>query len=142
MPLWTIYHSTDTLDATDRAALASKITDVYAPFMPRFYVGVVFREVDPTNFFIGGVRATNFVRIVIEHIARAFPDLEASRRFIEHANRVITPFVGERGHRWEMHIDETPFDLWSIDGFTPPKKGTADEARWMSENRASARTHD
>ena len=37
------------------------------------YVGVIFQEVAEDSFFIGGESRTNFVRIWIDHIARAFP---------------------------------------------------------------------
>lgn len=142
MPLWTIYHSPDAFSDDDKARLAAEITDVYAPFMPRFFVGIVFKAVDEKNLFVGGLPAKRFVRFVLEHIAREFPDRKASKRFIDRINQVIAPYIGDRGLDWEIHIDETPFDLWSINGFYPPRQGTADEARWMAENRPSPRTHE
>ncbi|WP_199554343.1 tautomerase family protein [Sandaracinobacteroides hominis] len=141
MPLWTVYHSPGVFSDADKAALAEAITDIYGRVMPRFYVGIVYREVAPQDMYIGGKPAGRFVRFVMEHIAREFPNLEASRRFIDRVNQVIAPYVAERGCDWELHIDETPFDLWSINGHYPPRGGTPDEARWISENRASARTH-
>jgi hypothetical protein len=36
------------------------------------------------------------------------------------ANEAIAPFVKDRGFDWEFHIDETPFDLWSVQGYRPP----------------------
>lgn len=141
MPLWTIYHPHDAFSDADKAGLAEKITDIYAPFMPRFYVGIVFQAVDPKNFFLGGKPAERFVRFVMEHIAREFPDREASRRFIDRVNAVIAPYIADRGLDWEFHIDETEFDHWSINGHYPPRPGSEDEVRWKAENRASARTH-
>jgi|GEM_PF-4155089 Putative oxalocrotonate tautomerase enzyme len=38
-------------------------------------------------------------------------------------------------------VDETPFDLWTIQGIRPPRAETEDEKRWIVENRASPRTH-
>lgn len=142
MPLWTIYHPVDVFSPEDRAELAEKITDIYAPFMPRFYVGIVFQPIDRTHFFVGGEPAERYVRFVLEHIAREFPDKNRSRRFIDHVNKVIAPYVGDRGLDWEIHIDETEFDHWSINGHYPPREGTEDEKRWKEENRPSARTHD
>ena len=142
MPLWTVYHTTDTLSDEDKAALAKQLTDIYGRVMPRFYVGIVFQEIASNNFFIGGEPAKNFVRIATEHIARSFPDTASSRRFIDLVNKTLAPFVSERGYDWELHIDETPFDFWSINGFYPPRAGTEDEIRWKSENRPSPRTHD
>ena len=91
---------------------------------------------------LGGVSSKRFVRFVLEHIAREFPNREASRRFIDRVNQVIAPYIRDRGLDWEIHIDETPFDLWSINGFYPPREGTPDEKRWMADNRPSPRTHD
>lgn len=142
MPLWTVYHPDDAFSDTDKAQLAAEITDIYAPFMPRFFVGIVFRSVDENNLFVGGVSSKRFVRFVLEHIAREFPNRDASRRFIDRVNQVIAPYIRDRGLDWEIHIDETPFDLWSINGFYPPREGTPDEKRWMADNRLSPRTHD
>lgn len=142
MPLWTVYHPPGAYTAADKQELAGQVTSIYARFMPRFYVNVLFQEIAKDSFYIGGESRQNFVRIVIEHIAREFPDEAASKRFIDKANEVIAPWVKDRGYDWEFHIDETPFNLWSVQGYYPPRQGTPDEARWMSENRPSPRTHD
>ncbi len=142
MPLWTVYHPPGAFSDDDKAELADKITDIYGAVMPRFYVGIVFQAVEPGNLYIGGKPNGKFVRMVMEHIARSFPDIAASRRFIDRANTILKPFVADRGYDWEFHIDETPFDYWSINGHYPPKPDTEDERRWREENRPSARTHD
>lgn len=142
MPLWKIYHPVDAFSIEDKDALAEKITDVYARGMPRFYVNIIFTPVPEDCFYIGGKRRNNFVRMVMEHIAREFPNKEASARFIQKINQVIEPYVKNRGFDWEFHIDETPFDLWTVQGYFPPRAGTEDEKRWMAENKASPRTHD
>lgn len=141
MPLWTVYHSPDAFSDADKAELAAKITDVYGAVMPRFYVGVVFQAIEPRNFYVGGEPAVRFVRIVMEHIARSFPNVEASRRFIDRINQLLKPYIEDRGYDWEFHVDETPFDYWSINGHYPPRGGTEDETRWRAENRPSPRTH-
>lgn len=142
MPLWNVYHPVNAFSIEDKDALAVKITDIYARVMPRFYVNVLFHPVPEDCFYNGGVRRNNFVRIAMEHIARAFQSEEASRRFIDKANQVIAPWVKDRGLDWEFHIDETPFQLWSVQGYDPPKQDTVDEKRWIAENRPSPRTHD
>ncbi|RLO40487.1 tautomerase family protein, partial [Serratia marcescens] len=48
------------------------------------------------------------------------------------------PYLAARGVRWELHVDETPFSLWTIDGLKPPAPGTAAGERWRKENRPSA----
>lgn len=141
MPLWTIYHPPQAFSDQDKAELAERITDVYGAVMPRFYVGIVFQALEPRNFFMGGRPADRFVRIVMEHIARSFPDIETSRRFIDRINAILKPYVADRGYDWELHVDETPFDYWSINGHYPPKPNTEDERRWRADNRPSARTH-
>lgn len=141
MPLWTIYHPPQAFSDQDKAELAERITDVYGAVMPRFYVGIVFQALEPRNFFMGGRPADRFVRIVMEHIARSFPDIETSRRFIDRINAILKPYVADRGYDWEFHVDETPFDYWSINGHYPAKPNTEDERRWRAENRPSARTH-
>jgi phenylpyruvate tautomerase PptA (4-oxalocrotonate tautomerase family) len=141
LPLWTVYHPPGAFSEDDKAELAGKITDIYGAMMPRFYVGIVFQTVEPGNLYIGGESNGKFVRMVMEHIARSFPDIAASRRFIDRVNAILKPFVADRGYDWEFHIDETPFDYWSINGHYPPKRDTEDERRWREENRPSPRTH-
>ena len=96
MPLWKIYHPVNAFSVEDKDALAEKITDVYARVMPRFYVNILFTPVPEDCFYIGGKRRNNFVRIVMEHIAREFPNEEASTRFINKINQVIAPYVMDR----------------------------------------------
>lgn len=142
MPLWKVYHPVGALATEDKQALADRITALYSKYMPAFYVGVIFQEVAAGSFYIGGKSHDRFVRIWIDHIAREFPNDKYARRFVDAVNDTLAPFVKERGYDWEFHIDETPFGLWSIQGHFPPTQGSADEARWMSENQASPRTHD
>ncbi|MDT1000485.1 tautomerase family protein, partial [Pseudomonas aeruginosa] len=61
---------------------------------------------------------------------------------IDRVNTLLKPYVEDRGFDWEFHIDETPFDYWSINGYFPPRADTEDEKRWRAENRPSPRTHD
>lgn len=141
MPLWKVYHPVGAYTREDKQAFSAHVSDLYGRIMPRFYVGVVFQEVAEDSFFIGGEARSNFVRIWIDHIARAFPSPEATIGFVDRANQVIAPWVKDRGWDWEFHIDETPFEAWSVQGYFPPRQGTEDERRWMEENRPSPRTH-
>lgn len=141
MPLWKIYHPVDAYTADDKQAISRAITDVYARGLPRFYVGVIFQEVAADSFYIGGEPHPRFVRIWVDHIARTFRSDEMKVRFLEKMNEVLAPWIAARGFEWELHVDETPFDLWTIQGYFPPREGTEDEQRWKTENRASPRTH-
>jgi Putative oxalocrotonate tautomerase enzyme len=87
--------------------------------LPKFYVGVVFQDVPKGSFYIGGEPVNNFVRIWIDHIARTLPTPEAKAYWVKISNEAIAPFVKDRGYDLEFHIDETPFDLRSIQGLKP-----------------------
>ncbi len=136
MPLWKIYHPENAFSDEDKQAIAQRITAVYGD-LPRFYVGVVFEAVARTSFFIGGEPADDFVRISVDHIARQIRDEETKTRFLEGVQRQLSPFIADRGLRWEMHVDETPFSLWSIQGLRPPVPGTPEGEKWRLDNRPS-----
>ena len=137
MPLWKFYHPENAFTAEDKQAIAERITRIYS-VLPKFYVGVVFQAVAKDSFFIGGEPADDCVRIWVDHIARTFSDEEVKLRFLNACDRLLAPYIADRGLRWEMHIDETPFSLWTIQGQRPPLPGTEHEIRWASENRPSA----
>ena len=137
MPLWKIYHPEGSFSAEDKKSIAERITGIYRN-LPRFYVGVVFQEVPKDSFFIGGEAADDFVRIWVDHIARQFNDEGLKARFLGAVNMLLSPFIADRGLRWEMHVDETPFSLWTIQGLRPPMPDTEAEIRWRSENRPTA----
>jgi len=141
MPLWKIYTPVDAFTAEDKKGIAEALTGLYGRVMPRFYVGVVFQEVSADNFYIGGEPTDRFVRIWVDHIARTFRSDEAKTGFFKRVNQLLAPWIADRGYDWELHVDETPFDLWTIQGHFPPPEGSEDEKRWMAENRASPRTH-
>ena len=137
MPLWKIYHPVGVFSREDKQGLSEAITAIYARNLPKFYVGVVFQEVAADSFFIGGEPTGDFVRIWVDHIARTMPTPEIRAKFIEMVDAVLAPYVRDRGLRWEYHVDETSYELWSIHGYRPPLPGTEDEKRWRAENRPS-----
>ena len=49
---------------------------------------------------------------------------------------MIEPFAAAKGLGWEFHVDETPRDLWMIDGLVPPPTGSDAEKAWVEEDRA------
>jgi phenylpyruvate tautomerase PptA (4-oxalocrotonate tautomerase family) len=136
MPLWKVYHPEAAFSAEDKKVIAEKITRIYR-MLPSFYVGVVFQPIPKDSFFVGGEPADDFVRIWVDHIARTFADEEIKGRFLAACAQVFDPYVAQRGLRWEMHVDETPFSLWTIQGLRPPPPGSAAEAGWIAENRAT-----
>lgn len=137
MPLWKIYHPPGAFSREQKAELSAAITKLYAR-LPKFYVGIVFQAVEAEDFWVGGEPHGNFVRIWIDHIARQFPTPEARTRAVNYFIQALKPHIGDRGFDWEFHIDETPFDLWAIQGLRPPKPESEAENRWIAENRPSA----
>ena len=139
MPLWKIYHPPGVFSAEDKQALAGRITALYSR-LPKFYVGVVYQAVAPEDFYVGGEPATRFVRIWVDHIARTLPNAEARTWWISQCDEALAPYIRDRGLDWEFHIDETSFELWSIQGMRPPLPNSEDEKRWFAENRPSPLT--
>ena len=136
MPMWQIYHPPGAFSDADKQAIAQRVTGIYESFLPRFYVNVFFHEVPKSSVFIGGEPTDDFVRVTIDHIARAMEDAETQQRFLKASARLLEPFV--RGLRWELHVDETPFELWMINGLRPPRPDSPAGIKWRSENRPSA----
>jgi hypothetical protein len=75
MPLWRIFSHPDTFSYEQRKGIAAAVTKLYG-ILPAFYVNVIFIDVDETAVWIGGEPKSNFVRIVIEQIARTMPSPE------------------------------------------------------------------
>jgi phenylpyruvate tautomerase PptA (4-oxalocrotonate tautomerase family) len=137
MPLWHIYCPEGAYSAEDKQAFADRITDLYAQFeLPRFYVSVIFEELPKDSFFVGGKPTNDFIRIWIDQIARRVP-VDRRPAWLERISKTVAPFVQERGFRWEVHIADTPFDFWTIQGLKPPEGGSEAEKRWAAENKAS-----
>jgi phenylpyruvate tautomerase PptA (4-oxalocrotonate tautomerase family) len=139
MPLWKVYHPVGAFTPQDKQQLSERITALYVR-LPKFYVGVVFQEVAPESFYVGGRPVGNFVRIWVDHIARALPTPELRKYWIERCDEALSPLVRDRGFDWEFHIDETSFELWSIQGIRPPAANSEDERRWIEENKPTPLT--
>jgi phenylpyruvate tautomerase PptA (4-oxalocrotonate tautomerase family) len=143
MPLWKVYTPAGAYSPEDKKAIAETITSVYAQVpIPKFYVVVVFEEVPPGDLFVGGVMNAKFVRFKVDQIARTLPGPVIREWWIRTLGNVLAPFVKDRGFDWEISIDETPFDLWSLQGELPPPFESVGEKRWVAENRASPYTLD
>jgi len=140
MPLWHIYCPEDAYSAEDKCALAARITDLYVDVgLPQFYASIVFHELPKNSFFVGGKATNDFVRIWIDQIARATAPRQRAW-WLERVNTALNPFLRERGYRWEVHIDETPIDLWTIQGMKPPAPNSEAEKRWVKQDGPSAYT--
>lgn len=86
MPLWRIFAHSSTFTPPQRSGLAKAITALYvSPGLPAFYVNVLFIDLpdkDGKNLFSvrGGEPRPNFVRIVVEQIARTMTSPESEER--------------------------------------------------------------
>jgi hypothetical protein len=75
------------------------------------------------------------VRISVDHIARQFSDDAIRERWLKMVTKALTPFTVDRGFDWELHVDETPFNIWLIQGMQPPLPNSDAENRWIAENQ-------
>ncbi len=76
MPLWRIFAHPDTFSYEQRKGISAAITKLYTRppvSLPAFYVNVIFIDAKEDQIWIGGEPKSNFVRIVIEQIARTMP---------------------------------------------------------------------
>ncbi|MEO7351292.1 MAG: tautomerase family protein [Marmoricola sp.] len=135
MPLWTVHHSAGIYSAHDKRDFARDITSFYTRIgLPAFYVVVVFEEHEAESFWIGGEKAKDSVRFVIEHIA-VHSDGAGQRRGLSKAiHRLVAPYTKDRGLYSEFHVDETPRELWMVDGLEPPPFGSTAEGLWAEKN--------
>lgn len=141
MPLWKIYHPARSFTAEDKKKLSNRITDVYASVpIPKFYVVIIFEEIAKDSCFVGGELHNKFVRFKVDQIARTLPGPVIREWWVRTLDEVIAPNVKDRGYDWEISIDETPFDLWSLQGEIPPPFESVAEKRWVKENKASTYT--
>jgi phenylpyruvate tautomerase PptA (4-oxalocrotonate tautomerase family) len=136
MPFWKIYHPVNAFTADDKRELSKRITELYRG-LPKFYVIVVFQEVAPESFYMGGEPAHNFVRIWADHIARSFPPdaRKLKAKWMGWAEKALAPYIKDRGRDWEIHIDETPFDLWQVQGMPAPPPNSEYEKLWLEQNK-------
>ena len=103
--------------------------------LPEFYVVVIFHDKPAHSIYVGGKAANNFVRIRIDHVARQLDTAEARAGCMAIIEEKLAPLIKERGFDWEVHIDETPMDLWRVQGMVPPLPDSKMEKVWADEKR-------
>ncbi|KAF7368707.1 Tautomerase-3 domain-containing protein [Mycena venus] len=158
MPLHRFFTPKGMYSAEDKAAISAAVTGVYAS-LPKFYVVVLFIELDPDSFFVGGKSTDNFLRIAAEHYARNFSELvkiylmqreiatpetdyinnpsdKHKRDFMNRYEKALEKFTKERGIDWEVQITDADRTLWNENGMAPPLPDTEEEHIWKRENRA------
>jgi phenylpyruvate tautomerase PptA (4-oxalocrotonate tautomerase family) len=141
MPLWKIYAPAGAYTDDDKRAMSETITDVYAQVpLPKFYVVTIFEEMKDGNCFVGGESNSRFVRFRVDHIARTLPTPTLREWWMHTVHNLLKPWVTDRGFEWEISFEETPVDLWSVQGQLPPPFDSIAETRWVEENRPSPYT--
>jgi Putative oxalocrotonate tautomerase enzyme len=141
MPLWNIYHPAGAFTDQDKAELSEAIASYYNKVpIPKFYVVTIFQEYTRDSLYVGGEVNNNFIRFKVDHIARTLPGPVYREWWVRTCGQIIGPYVKDKGFDWELSIDETPFDLWSLQGEIPPPFQSVGEARWIQENKATPYT--
>ncbi|GAA5168801.1 tautomerase family protein [Pseudonocardia eucalypti] len=137
MPLWEIFSPENAFTDEEKKQLAEAITQSCVDFVdiPRFYVVVRFHEMPANTMYVGGEATTNFIRVVVDTIARQMETAEIRAACMASTEQMLAPFVKERGFDWEIHFDETPMDLWRVQGIIPPPAYSDMEKLWAKENR-------
>ncbi|MEW2121183.1 tautomerase family protein [Streptomyces sp. NPDC005474] len=137
MPYWEIFTPENAFTDEDKEKLSQRITSFYVDYvnLPPFYVVVLFKDMPSNTMYVGGKANNNFIRIRTDHIARQIDSAEMRAACMEALEERLAPYVKERGFDWEIHIDETPMDLWRVQGLTPPPAESDTEKLWAKENR-------
>lgn len=137
MPYWEIFTPQSAYTPEDKKAFATAITDACVSFVdiPAFYVVVRFHEYAADEMYVGGEAQENFIRVVTDTIARQMETTEIRHAVMTAIEGAMVPFVKDRGYNWEIHLDETPMDLWRVQGLIPPPAWSDTEKLWAKENR-------
>jgi phenylpyruvate tautomerase PptA (4-oxalocrotonate tautomerase family) len=103
MSLHRIYHPPNVFSAEDKQGLAERITALYTSIgLPAFYVDVIFVSTEKDSFFVGGQAKDKYIRIIIQHFAIQLQNDETKKTIIEKYEKVILPFIKEKGYDWEV----------------------------------------
>lgn len=139
MPMWIVHAPEGAYSAEDKKNMTDAITQIYVDFVqvPRFYVVVRFDEYPVDSLWVGGEPVNDFVRFVVDHIARQMEDPTFRELCMTVVTDRLAPFTSDRGLRHEVHIDETPIDLWRVDGLKPPPPFSEAEKQWARDNAPS-----
>ncbi|EHB56164.1 4-oxalocrotonate tautomerase [Mycolicibacterium rhodesiae JS60] len=137
MTCWEIFAPENAYTEMEKEQLSESITSIYVDHarLPKFYVVVIFHEKPAYSMYVGGKAADNFVRIRIDHCSRQLETAEMRAACMAVIEERLAPLVKERGFNWEVHIDETPMDLWRVQGLVPPLPESEMERAWVRENR-------
>ncbi|MFI5623059.1 tautomerase family protein [Nocardioides sp. NPDC051685] len=138
MPFWQVFTPEGAYTDDDKQALAQAITDACISFaeIPAFFVNVYFHEMAANNTYLGGQQRDDFIHIATDIVARQLPTPEIRAACMSVINDTIRPFVQDRGFHVEIHLDQTPVELWRVEGITAPLDYPELFDQWIKENRA------
>jgi phenylpyruvate tautomerase PptA (4-oxalocrotonate tautomerase family) len=134
---WEIFAPENAYTEEEKQQLSEAITSIYVDYahIPEFYVVVIFHDRPANSIYVGGKAANNFVRIRVDHFARQMDTAEVRATCMAVIEEKLAPLVKERRFDWQVHIDETPMDLWRVQGMVPPLPESGMERVWAKENR-------
>lgn len=136
MPLWDIHGAPNLFTTEEKQHIAKSLSPIYTSAgIPAFYVRVRFIENQPANIYSGGESHDKLVLIQVWHLARTFQNDEYKQRFLNAVDKVLTPVMEGKGLDWEYFVNESPRDLWKINGMVPPMPGSEMEKSWAEANR-------
>jgi hypothetical protein len=140
MPLWKVYHPVGAFTAEDKKALAKRVTEVYVRIpIPKFLWCSFLRRSPRTPALLVASRITNLSGSRSTKLPGRYPVRSSENGGLGHLMRQY-PYVDNMMYDWEISIDETPFDLWSLQGELAPPFESVAEKRWVKENKASSYT--
>ncbi|KAN0091749.1 putative oxalocrotonate tautomerase [Hyaloscypha variabilis] len=142
MPLWVFTHSQNTFSPLEKKELAQIITNLYVKVLiPAFFVNLQFIELALSDIYVGGEgrsESLKYTSISMYHPARGFDNDDSKKRFLDKVDSILTPRFQAKGMDWEYFIQETPRDLWRINGIAPPVAGSELEKEWFRLNKPIA----
>ena len=139
MPMWIVHAPEGVYSAEDKKDITEMLTQFYveAVELPKFYVVVRFDEYPRDSMWVGGLPVNDFVRIVVDHVARQMDDPAFRELCMSILCERLAPFTSERDLRMEIHLDETAIDLWRVEGLKPPPPYSEAEKQWARDNAPS-----
>ncbi len=151
MPLWQLFVPEDAYTEEEKVDLGDRITNIYSDNfdLPRFYTTVIFHDLKPASFLVGGEKRGKFVQVVIVHAARTagqiadrlgVSEADVNNVFLKLAHEALEPYVPGRGYESELHVENVPHETWNIDGMEPPPPWSEVEKKWARDNRSSPYT--
>ncbi|KAK0243311.1 putative oxalocrotonate tautomerase [Armillaria nabsnona] len=99
MPLHRFYIPVGFYSKEDKAAVVKAVQQCYH-LLPKFYVVVIFIEVDKENFYVGAEATDNFVHVVVDHMAAHYSSDEYKKEFMDKYEKALEPFIKARGADW------------------------------------------